>query len=126
MTHLYRYLKEWSKHPQWTFSCCLALVLPLLDLSGEINGVAATNIINDQLQSGDIEMPTVVAAVQDSGAVDLTLGKDEPREPDVTRNTTVVQEDDCEDRNLSITKSQGTQTELSMNFSVVDDVIINF
>ena len=71
--NLYRYLKEWRNDPQWSFSCCLALLLPLSDLQGEIRGLAGTNILNNQLQTGQVETPTIQAAVKDSGAIDVTL-----------------------------------------------------
>ena len=71
--NLYRYLKDWRKNPQWSFSCCLALLLPLSDLQGEIRGLAGTNILNNQLQTGQVETPTIQAAVKDSGATDVTL-----------------------------------------------------
>ena len=71
--NLYRYLKDWRKNPQWSFSCCLALLLPLSDLQGEIRGLAGTNILNNQLQNGQVETPTIQAAVKDSGAIDVTL-----------------------------------------------------
>ena len=73
VAHLYGYLKEWRKNPHWSFSCCLALILPLISLPGEINHFVGTNIINNQLQTGDIEMPTIAASVQDSGAIEITL-----------------------------------------------------
>ena len=83
--HLRDYLKEWRKNPQWSFSCCLALVLPLISLPGDISGLVGTNMTKNQLDTGGIDMPTIAAAVQDSGAVDVTLeegdeGDDEPAE----------------------------------------------
>ena len=71
--HLYSYLKEWLKNPQWTFSCCLALIIPLINLPGEISGLVGTNVLNTQLDTGEMELTTVVRAVQDSGAIDVTL-----------------------------------------------------
>ena len=71
--HLYGYLREWRKNPRYSFSCCLALVLPLVSLPGDISGLVGTNIVNNQLQTRDIEMPTIGAAVQDSGALDVAL-----------------------------------------------------
>ena len=71
--HIYDFLREWRKNPQWSFSCCLALVLPLISLPGDISGLAGTNLTNNQLESGTVDMPSVTAAMQDSGAVDVTL-----------------------------------------------------
>lgn len=71
--HIYGYLREWRKNPQWSFSCFLALILPLLSLPADISGLAGTNLTNSQLDTGNVDMPTVTAAVQDSGAVEVTL-----------------------------------------------------
>ena len=81
--HLYRYLKEWRKNPQLSFSCCLALIIPLINLPGEISGLVGTNVLNTQLDTGEMELTTVVGAVQDSGAIDITLedGDQEDKEP---------------------------------------------
>lgn len=68
---LYHYLKEWRKNPRWSFSCCLALLLPFNDLQGEIRGFADTNVFKSQLQTEQIEMPTILASVKDSGAMDV-------------------------------------------------------
>ena len=61
------------------------LVLPLISLPGDISGFVGTNMTKNQLDTGDIEMPTITGALQDSGAVDLTLeegedGNDDPTE----------------------------------------------
>jgi len=91
--HLYGYLKEWRKNPHWSFSCCLALLLPLINLPGEISGLAGTNITNTQLDTGQFEMQTVVGAVKDSGVIDVTLD-DEEKDDD---NPAEVQEQDCKE-----------------------------
>ncbi|XP_078377113.1 uncharacterized protein LOC144660377 [Oculina patagonica] len=107
--HLYGYVKEWRKNPHWSFTCCLALLLPLNDLQGDIRGLAGTNLLTSQFQSGDFEMVTVQAAVQDSGAVDVTLeevdeGDDDAMEvQDINRQSTKKSDKKCD---------QGTQTEL--------------
>ena len=75
--HLYGYLREWRKNPQWSISCCLALILPLIDMSGDISGLSETNVLNKQLETGEIEMTTVADAVKDSGATDITLKSNE-------------------------------------------------
>lgn len=72
---LYRYVKEWRKNPHCSFSCCLALLLPLNDLEGEIFGLAETDALRNQLQTGETEMPTIFSAVKESGAVNVTLEK---------------------------------------------------
>ena len=77
MLHLYAYLKEWYKNPQWSFSCCLALILPFLSLPGDVSGIQGANIMSNQLETGDIDMPTITNAVQDSGAIDISLEEGE-------------------------------------------------
>ena len=72
---LYRYVKEWRKNPHCSFSCCLALLLPLNDLEEETFGLAETDALRSQLQTGETEMPTIFSAVKESGAVNVTLEK---------------------------------------------------
>ncbi|KAL9960157.1 hypothetical protein ACROYT_G033570 [Oculina patagonica] len=64
---VYCYLKEWLKNPHWSFSCCLALVLPLNDLRGEMKGLDGMNVLQSQLKTGDMEMSTIMIAVESSG-----------------------------------------------------------
>ena len=77
MLHLYAYLKEWYKNPQWSFSCCLALILPFLSLPEDVSGIQGANIMSNQLETGDIDVPTITNAVQDSGAIDISLEEGE-------------------------------------------------
>ena len=74
---LYRYIKEWRKNPHWSFSCCLALLLPLNELQGEIRGISGENILKNQLQTGQIEKPSLISTVKDSGAIDVNLEEGE-------------------------------------------------
>ena len=114
---LYQYLKDWGKNPQWSFSCCLALLLPLNDLHGEISGLAQTNVLTNQLQTGEIEMPTVYGAVKDSGAIDVTLEENEQDD-----NAEDVQDYSCDYEQENKTKChRGTQTKLIV-FSLADVV----
>ena len=71
----YRYLKEWRKNPKWSFSCCLALLLSLNDLQGDISGLVETNDAKYQSHAGNEEMPIIVTSVEESGAVDFNLGQ---------------------------------------------------
>ncbi|CAH3180057.1 unnamed protein product, partial [Porites lobata] len=73
VAYIYHKVKEWRKNPKWSFSCCLALLLPLSDLQGEIVGLTERNILTQQLQSGGIEMPTIANTLKESGAVEITL-----------------------------------------------------
>ncbi|KAL9973710.1 hypothetical protein ACROYT_G020198 [Oculina patagonica] len=83
---LYHFFKEWRKNPQWSFSCCLALLLTLNALPREISGLAETNVLESQLDTGEISVPTILAAVKDSGAIDVTLEEGEQGD-DVTAET---------------------------------------
>ena len=115
--HLYGYLKEWRKNPYWSFSCCLGFVLPLIALPGEISGLTGTNVLDTQLDTGQMEMTTITDAVKDSGVVDITLEETEQHD-----NTPAVEQDDnCNGDQYNIEKcDQGEQTELSSNFFIAD------
>ena len=89
--HLYEYFKEWRKNPRWSLSCCLALLLPLINLPGEINGLAGTNVTNTQLDTGQIELTTVAGAMKDSGAIDVTLDKKEQDDDNPTEVNVITQ-----------------------------------
>ena len=94
--HLYGYFKEWRKNPHWSLTCCLALLLPLVNFAGEISGLAGTNVTDTQLDTGQMEMTTVGDAVKDSGAIDVALGTKE--QDDDSRKK--VQGEDCKDAQL--------------------------
>ena len=112
--YLHGYFKEWRKNPRWSFSCCLALLLPLNDLQGEIHGMAGTNIVETQLQSGEFELTTVGSAVKDSGIIDVALEDDEQGDDD----TVEVQDDGCQGSKRNNSKChQGSQTELLSLFT---------
>lgn len=75
---LYRFFKNWRKNPQWSLSCCLALLLPLNELQGELRGYAGKSVISKQLQTGKMNMPSISSTLQDTGAIGFTLeGTDE-------------------------------------------------
>ncbi|XP_078344108.1 uncharacterized protein LOC144629772 [Oculina patagonica] len=113
--HLYGYLMEWKKRPQLSFSCCLALLLPLNDLQGEISGMADTDVLDDQLQTGQTDMPTIIGAVQDSGIVDVSFEEGEKKDGSMI----VVQDGSRQDGEYKNIKSnRGTQTEL-LSLSIV-------
>ena len=74
MVFIYHNLKEWRKNPKWSLSCCLSLLLPLSNLQGEVRGLTSgKNILNQQLQSGGIGMPSIATTLKDSGALDIAL-----------------------------------------------------
>jgi len=111
---LYGYLKEWRKNPHWSFSCFVALILPLIGMSGDISGLAGTNVLNTQLDAGHMEMTTIVDAMKDIGAIDITLEEDQQDDD----NPTEVQEDSYNggQQNNNKKNNQRTQTKLSTHF----------
>lgn len=40
-----------------TFSCCLALLLPLIDLQQEIRGMTGKNVVKQQLKAASVDVP---------------------------------------------------------------------
>ena len=44
-----------------------------------------TNVLDNQLQTGQMEMPTLVGAVKDSGVVDVTLEEGEQQQETISR-----------------------------------------
>ena len=117
--HLYGYLKEWRKNPHWSFSCCLALLLPLISLPGEISGLVGTNITSTQLDTGQFEMQTVVGAVKDSGLIDVTLDDEEQDDDNPAEDQEEV---DCkEDRLPNGEKETSTFHDALNDSEVVDD-----
>ncbi|XP_073229035.1 uncharacterized protein [Porites lutea] len=80
LAYIYHFVKEWRKNPKCSLSCCLALLLPLNQLQGEIRGLTETNILKQQLQTGKIEMPTIGSTLRESGAVVVTLEDHAERE----------------------------------------------
>ncbi|KAL9970585.1 hypothetical protein ACROYT_G022988 [Oculina patagonica] len=80
---LFSFLKEWRKNPHCSFSCCLALLMPLQSLQGEMSGLVGSDVVNDQMQTGQIAAPTVIDAMKDAGAIDLTLKEGEQKTDDV-------------------------------------------
>ena len=115
--HLHGYFKEWRKNPHCSFSCCLALLLPLNDLQGEVRGLVGKNVLQTQLQTGDFEMTTLGAAVKDSGAFDVNLEEGGQGDDHAL---------DLHGDNRPITKTskrkchQGTQTELLLLLTVAN------
>ena len=79
---IHRFFKEWRKNPQWSFSCCLALLLPLTDLQQEVLGMVGKNVLKQQLKTGNVDMPSLSGALKESGAVsiELTILPEHPEE----------------------------------------------
>ena len=66
-------MKEWRKNPQWSLSCCLALLLPLNDLQNEIRGMTGKSLMKEQVQTGQFNAPSVSGTLKESGAVSFDL-----------------------------------------------------
>ena len=79
---IYGFFKEWRRNPRWSFSCCLALLLPLTDLQQEVLGMAGKNVLKQQLKTGNVDMPSLSGALKESGAVsiELTILPEHPEE----------------------------------------------
>ena len=73
LSYIYHYIKEWRKNPEWSLSCCLALLLPLRNLQGEIGGLAGRDIPRQQLQTGRIDIPPTAYTERDNAAVIIML-----------------------------------------------------
>lgn len=79
------------------------------------------DVLTDQLQSGQIDQPTMLSEVKNSGAMDVTL-----EEGDEGDDNKVEVEDessqDTEQRNNNTRRHQGTQTE-QCSIPVADFVV---
>ena len=73
LSYIYHYVKEWRKNPEWSLSCCLALLLPLRNFEGEIGGLAGGDMPMQQLQTGRIDCPSNANTGRDNAAVDISL-----------------------------------------------------
>ena len=73
LSYIYHYVKEWRKNPEWSLTCCLALLLPLRNFEGEIGGLAGGDIPMQQLQTGRIDCPSNANTGRDNAAVDISL-----------------------------------------------------
>ena len=91
LRYIYCFIKEWRKNPQWSFSCCLALLLPLNDLFNEIRGMAGKNVLTEQVQTGTFNVPSVSSAINESGAVSFELASihEPPKEPVEPRSVNI-------------------------------------
>ena len=112
LASLYQYIKEWRQNPQWSFTCCLALLLPLNDLQGEIRDMASKNILKTELQTGEIETPSIASSAKDRGAIKITLKSGEGKTGDGD-TMPELRKRNCKATKHNKTKcDQGTQTEL--------------
>ena len=95
--HIYRYFNKWRKNPKWSFSCCLALLLPLNELQGEVRGLSGKSFTQQQLQTGKDDMPSMSSTLKDSGAINFSLEGEERNDNKTTRNVSIgTKEDDID------------------------------
>lgn len=68
--HFYQYVKVWLKNPQCSVSCCMALLLPLNDMQGDITDqVTESNDLGRQIDVGQVDgVPAVTSSVRSRGA----------------------------------------------------------
>ena len=76
--HLYQYLKEWRQTPHASLSCCLDLILPLVDLQGELSSVSGADVLNAPLDTGNIDMSTIADAVKNNEAMGGSIKDEDP------------------------------------------------
>ena len=123
MVGVHRYFKEWRKNPQWSLSWCLALILPLNDLRGEVSGLATTDVLKSQLKTGDMEMTNIlIAADEDNGVIDVNPEEKEYRDDHDYDHATESQDLDCQGVSFNKKCTQGTQTELLRSYHVAESV----
>lgn len=85
----------------------------------DVNGMVGTNVIDSQLQTGEMEIPSILGAMKDSGVIGVSIedGEKDSNGPIATE----VLEDTCNDVQYSNNKfHQGTQTQLSTVFKMTD------
>lgn len=88
-------------------------------MHGEIGDMAGTNVLDDQLQTGQMETANILSAVKDSGAVDITI-KGGQR----SYNTMEAQVNDCQDAEYDNKNChKETQTESEALCDITDPVI---
>ena len=115
--YVYQYLKEWRKNPRWSFSCCLALVLPLNDLQGEIRGMVGKNMLKAQLQTVMMGKPSISACAKESGAMSFNLSRGEVGRDDANTaefHEVHLKKNKHQQCHQTIKCDLGTQTEVTM------------
>ena len=76
-------------------------------MQGEVSGLAETNPANRVLDAGDVEMPTILDAVEESAAVDFNAGGGDHKSKKYSKKK-------CH---------QGTQTEAMLPVRVVQETV---
>lgn len=86
-------------------------------MAGDISGLAETNVINTQLDTGHMDVTTIASAVKDSGAFDVTLAGDDQSD----NNRMVVEEDSCDDTAKIRNVGEMHKTTKATNVTLEDD-----
>ena len=110
LSYIYHYVKEWRKNPEWSLSCCLALLLPLRNFEGEIGGLAGGDIPMQQLQTGRIDIPPTAYTERDNAAVIIMLQDYYDAERKEEEEEEEEEEEDDDDTANQITVGQGVVT----------------
>ena len=96
------------------------MFLPLNDLRGEIGGFAATDALKSQVKTVNMEMPTILLALEESGVTEDELENETIRKQGYD-DTTEEQEQNVRDRNLNNKCNQETQTQLLALYSIANN-----
>ena len=85
------------------------MLLSLNDFQPGVHALTGANVLKNQLDTGEIGKPTILSAVKDSGAIDVSLEEGEQDDQKVKN----IQDEPHQDSIYSDRKRhQGTQTEL--------------
>ena len=142
LSYIYHYMKEWRKNPEWSLSCCLALLLPLRNLQGEIGGLAGRNIPMQQLQTDRIDIPSTANTGRDNAAVIIMLQdyydaerkeeeeereekEEEEREEEEKEKENEKEEEEDEDDDTANQKEEEDQITVGQGVVTVVEVIIH-
>ena len=74
----------------------------------ELGGLEEADVLQKQLQTGQIEKPSILSAVESGGAIDITLVESEHHNKKIARVLDEIQDTVSGDT----TRHQGTQTEV--------------
>ena len=132
VSYIYHYVKEWRKNPEWSLSCCLALLLPLRNLQGEIGGLAGRDIPRQQLQTDRIDIPPTAYTERDNAAVIIMLQdyydaerKEEEEEEREEKEEEDEEEEDEEDEDEDEDEDNANQITVEQGVVTLVEVIIH-
>ena len=115
ITYVFNCIRQWRKNRKWSFSCLLALLLPLNELQGELSGMAVRNILTQQFQSGDIEMPSITKTLRETVTLNISMEEEEEEEKEeegekqklLRKERTVEEEREEKENNKAEEEKQG-------------------